>query len=501
MEGAETTGSAEVDRPTLAAVRRALAAETGVEVAFFSPQGSFLAGPEGAADGPLGPLARRAAETDSDCLEPADGGLSAAWRVRRRSRTVMVAGASLAGSDREAGRRVLDLVGRAVQTHLALAAARSDTRALSEALAQSFEEVSLLHGLGEVLCVTQPVERLLERACQNLRECTGAEAVAAYLPAAEGVPETAVVAGRLPFASASLRAIVERVLEGLGAEPFMVVNNHCRDDPALAALSVTLERLVLVPLALREGQSGVLMALNRAASEFRSPEVKLVRSVAGSCAVFIENHRLYRDLQQLMLDLVRALVSSIDAKDPYTSGHSERVAITCRELARRMGLSAEETEQVYLAGLLHDIGKIGTPEAILTKAGRLSPEERLIINRHPVVGARILGSLKRLQTVRLAVLYHHERLDGSGYPEGLRGDQVPLLARIVGLADAFDAMTSNRPYRPMLPLEYVVREIERNVGRQFDLRAVEALLGLGPARLMQEFADRPTVACPEVLVP
>jgi putative nucleotidyltransferase with HDIG domain len=501
MEGTETSTQAELDRDALAALGRALADCVGVEVAFFEPDGSPAAGPTGAADGRLARLARRAADTASDCLEPVDGGLAAAWPVRQRSRTLLVAAAVLATPDAEAGRRLLGLVGQTVRARLALTAAQSEREALAEALAQSFEEVTLLHDLGEALCITQPVDRLLQRGCADLCDCTGAEAVAACLPAVEAAPATVVVAGRLPFDPARLPGLIAGVLDDLGPDRFMVIHNHCQDDPALAALSIALERLVVVPLALRGGTSGALVAVNRPTGEFGSAEAKLVRSVAGSCAVFIENHRLYRDLRDLMLDLVRALVSSIDAKDPYTSGHSERVAFTCRELARRMALSTEEVEQVYLAGLLHDIGKIGTPEAILTKAGLLDAEERRIINRHPVVSARILGSVHRLQPIRLAVLHHHERLDGSGYPEGLRGDAIPLLARIVGLADAFDAMTSNRPYRPMLPLEYVVREIERNVGIQFDLRVVDALMGLGPARLMEQFAQRPTAAVPELLVP
>jgi putative nucleotidyltransferase with HDIG domain len=193
-----------------------------------------------------------------------------------------------------------------------------------------------------------------------------------------------------------------------------------------------------------------------------------------------------------MLDLVRALVSSIDAKDPYTCGHSERVAITCREVARRMNLSDREVECAYMAGLLHDIGKIGTPEHILRKEGRLEPEERQIVQRHPVIGGHILEGIKRMEPIREAILHHHERLDGSGYPDGLRGDQVPLLARVVGLADAFDAMTSNRPYRPMLPFEHVKHEIERNVGTQFDVRAVDALFSLDMNRLMHQFAERAT---------
>ena len=180
-----------------------------------------------------------------------------------------------------------------------------------------------------------------------------------------------------------------------------------------------------------------------------------------------------------------ALVSSVDAKDPYTCGHSERVAVLCRELARELGLTDEEIEQAYMAGLLHDIGKIGTPEAILCKEGSLLPEERRVIGEHPDIGGRILNDIKQLDAVREAVVHHHERLDGSGYPRGVSGDAIPLLARIVGLADSFDAMTSTRPYRESLPLENVLAEIDRHTGSQFDPRVAEAFKRIDTDRLMQ----------------
>ena len=148
-----------------------------------------------------------------------------------------------------------------------------------------------------------------------------------------------------------------------------------------------------------------------------------------------------------------------------------------------------------MAGLLHDIGKIGTPEHILRKEGRLETEERLVIQRHPVIGGRILAGIGKLESIREAVLYHHERIDGGGYPSGLKGDQIPLLAKIVGLADAFDAMTSNRPYRPMLPLEQVRQEIQRNSGTQFDETLARTLLGLDLHQLMRQFVERPTTVC------
>jgi len=488
---------AAAESAALERIAREVLEATGVAVVFYRPDGTPVSG-SGEFQDDLARLVREAAESDEDRFERAGERLRAAWPVRRRGRTVLVAAAEApASGDADAAdpRRPSGLaaLGCAVRARLDLEAARRGNEAISEALCQSFEEVSLLHGLGEMLRVTQPVSELLECACRELRETIGAEATAAYLPAAEGEEPETIVAGRLPFDESQLPRLMDRVLDTLGSERPVLINNHCRDDPALAEVSVALERLILVPLPLREGVSGALAAFNRPGGEFGSPDAKLVRSVAGSAAVFVENHRLYRELQELMLDLVRALVSSVDAKDPYTSGHSERVAMTSREIARRMNLPDEQVEWVYMAGLLHDIGKIGTPEHILQKEGRLEPEERRIVNEHPVVGGHILEAVKRLEPIHEAVLYHHERLDGSGYPEGRKGDRIPLLARIIGLADAFDAMTSNRPYRPMMSLDEVKREIERNVGTQFDVRVVDALFSFDLDRLMRMFAERSTL--------
>jgi putative nucleotidyltransferase with HDIG domain len=245
----------------------------------------------------------------------------------------------------------------------------------------------------------------------------------------------------------------------------------------------------MVAFPLNGGARGAILAVNRAAGEFGSPEAKLVRSVAGSSAVFIENHRLYLELRRMMLDLVRALVSSVEAKDPYTCGHSERVAALSREVAGRMGLGPDEVEQAYLAGLLHDIGKIGTPESILHKQGPLTPEEWAVVKRHPEIGGRILAGIAQLQAVRETVLCHHEHMDGRGYPRGLRGDTIPLLARIVSVADGFDAMTSTRPYRSSMPLDRVRREFETQSGIHFDAQAAAVLLGMDLEQVLKGFAE------------
>lgn len=500
--------------PATADVPAGLAREilecTGVAVTFWRPDGTAVA--EASAEGdPALPshggappseamtrLMREAAETNEDRIALGPGALVAAWPIGLRSRLSLIAVAELpvSGQDQHAlGSRLLAAVAVAVRARLAETDACSQCDSLSEALAQSFEEISLLHNVGEVLRVTRPVTGLLEYVCSELRETTSAEAAMAYLPGSDGEDPETVVSGRMPLLASDLPRLVEHLLDGLGAGECVFINNHCQQDQSLAGLSMALERLVAVPLILGKGVRGLLAAFNRSGEEFGSPDAKLIRSSANASAIFIENRRLYNELQAMMLDLVRALVSSVDAKDPYTCGHSERVAITCREIAHQMGLGDEQAEQAYMAGLLHDIGKIGTPEAILRKEGRLQSEERRIMAQHPEIGGRILSGTRKFESVREAVIHHHERVDGGGYPDGLKGDAIPPLARIVGLADAFDAMTSNRPYRPMLPLEHVTREIERNEGTQFDTAVAGAFFRISLSRLMQLFVEQSGTVC------
>ena len=482
----------------LEAIRRDVLRRTGLAVAFYDSEGSPLgADAVGAAD-PLAPLVAEVLQAGEDRLQADASGLRAAWPIRVRSQIVLVAAAhtgrmaELSDGDSgraETGEHLLAAVADVVRARLEAVVAQTECERIAESLSQSFEEVSLLHSLGEVLRINRPIAELLQHVCRQLAETVEASSAAAYLPAAGNEPAI-IVAGRLPLAASDLPRLIDHLLEGVGTEPFVLINNHVSDDPLLAAVAPGLRQVVLVPFQVGDDRRGALAAFNRFSDEFGSGDVKLICSIASAAAVFIDNRRLYQDLRRMMLDLVRALVSSVDAKDPYTSGHSERVAITGREIARRLRLTDDEIEHTYLAGLLHDIGKIGTPEHILRKEGRLEPEERRIIQQHSEIGGRILAGIRRLEPIREAVLYHHERIDGSGYPSGLKGDAIPRLARIVGLADAFDAMMSNRPYRPMLPLEHVKREIERNAGAQFDLAVAEAFLGLDLAGLLRLFTER-----------
>ncbi len=186
----------------------------------------------------------------------------------------------------------------------------------------------------------------------------------------------------------------------------------------------------------------------------------------------------HEKLERISMQIVKALSGAVDAKDTYTNGHSLRVAEYSREIARRAGLSGETQNDIYMMGLLHDVGKIGVPDAIINKPAHLTEEEYSVIKNHPVMGARILKNIKDFPKLITGARWHHERYDGKGYPDGIAGEEIPLEARIIAVADAYDAMSSRRSYRDVLPQEVVRGEIEKGRGTQFDPVMTEIALGM-----------------------
>lgn len=198
-----------------------------------------------------------------------------------------------------------------------------------------------------------------------------------------------------------------------------------------------------------------------------------------------EQKKEIRDLQEklskmekLSTEIIYTLSNAIDAKDSYTSGHSRRVAEYTWKLSKKLGKSKEEQRKNYYVGLLHDIGKIGVPDVILNKPGRLTDDEFAVIKDHPAMGEEILVTITLIDDITVGARWHHERYDGTGYPDRLKGEEIPELARIISVADAYDAMTSTRSYRGVLPQEVVRREIENGKGTQFDPVIADKMLEL-----------------------
>lgn len=181
-------------------------------------------------------------------------------------------------------------------------------------------------------------------------------------------------------------------------------------------------------------------------------------------------------VERLSAEVILTLAKTIDAKDTYTNGHSERVAAYSREIAKRMGMSEQQQQEIYYMGLLHDIGKIGIPDAIINKTGKLTDEEYSMILKHPEVGEEILETISEIPDISIGAKYHHEKYDGTGYPDKVAGENIPIQARIIGIADAYDAMASKRSYRDVLPQQVVREEIAKGKGTQFAPECVDIML-------------------------
>lgn len=241
--------------------------------------------------------------------------------------------------------------------------------------------------------------------------------------------------------------------------------------------------VVCVPVATPQQTLGAIYLDNlggagdnkRVFTEF---ELELVAAIGRQAGIAIHRAKLFEDIEELFYGTIRALVATIEAKDSYTHGHSERVTEFSMAIAEAMGLSPQELDTIRLAAILHDIGKIAIPERVLNKPSRLTEQEFLLIKNHPVYGAEILRHISNIEPVILGVLHHHEKWNGTGYPNGLAGEDIPLQARIIAVADAFDAMTSNRPYRSNFAIEQVIREFQRCSDDHFDGRVVAPFIKL-----------------------
>jgi len=252
------------------------------------------------------------------------------------------------------------------------------------------------------------------------------------------------------------------------------------------------EAVVCIPSYFRDDLLGVLLLGNKKnGRKFAQDELDFFVALASDVAMAIRNALLFRELEleidrkhRLFIHTTIALAAAIDAKDHYTHGHTARVTNLSLEIARRLAQKNREAsnekflEHLHIASLLHDIGKIGIPESILNKEGPLNEEERKRMQEHPTVGTTILQPIKELEDAILGVKYHHEKYDGSGYPDGLKGNQIPLIASIISVADTFDAMTTDRPYRRGLSKQKAVEEIKSVSGKQLDPEVSQVLVEL-----------------------
>lgn len=268
------------------------------------------------------------------------------------------------------------------------------------------------------------------------------------------------------------RTVVADVLEN----GVSTLSRDATEDPrfqeAKSVIAQDIRSVVCSPVATDERKLGVLYADNQgAASAFTETEVELLALIGHQAGLAIHRARLAAELEEFFFDTIRAIVATIDAKDGYTHRHSERVSAFALRIAGEAGVEEEDRlEAVRLSGLLHDIGKIGVPDAVLNKEGELTDEEYAQVKKHPSHGERILSHLQnpRFEAVLPGVRYHHERWDGTGYPEGLSGEDIPFLGRVLAVADVLDALSSDRSYRDAHSLDRAVETVGEDAGSHFD---------------------------------
>ncbi len=270
-------------------------------------------------------------------------------------------------------------------------------------------------------------------------------------------------------------AIEKLVMEIVSDEIPLLIS----DNKGSRGIPLDIRSIMIIPLKIQDKVFGVLTAfIKKGDNHFTDKELYYLSFMSQRAAYTIENLALYEHINRGLITTLRSFVKVIEARDPYTEQHSSRVTKLSILIGKKMGCSSEEVDILNIAGLLHDIGKIGIRDNILLKPGRLTDEEFEKIKEHPIIGSNIVEQLVMWEEHRKIIRHHHERYDGEGYPDGLKKDEIPYLARIVSLADAFDAMASDRAYRKKMETEKIIQIITMGTGTQFDPEIVDAFMAL-----------------------
>lgn len=354
---------------------------------------------------------------------------------------------------------------------------------LAGTLSQRYEEIHLLHYITGQMKFSQKPHVVLPTICTEIRDVLQAGEIAILWKSVPNENFKHLTSAGFPQWLEHLEIPLWTKLNKAAQHPCAMINKQ-RQNETTFNWPAEINDLLVVPICQGELLMGGIIAFNKKTGQgFDSVDAKLLISIASEIAGYLENCRLYRNLHDLFIGSLQALTNSIDAKDPYTCGHSERVARLSRLIAEQLSMSDSEADDIYLTGLLHDIGKIGVNESVLSKAGKLNAQEFQQIKKHPRLGSTILSGIRQMHTIAQGVLSHHERFDGKGYPHGLRQDEIPLAGRIIMLADSYDAMTTTRPYQPRRTVEQAMEEIARCQGTQFDPEVTNAFFQIEPKEL------------------
>jgi HD-GYP domain-containing protein (c-di-GMP phosphodiesterase class II) len=367
-----------------------------------------------------------------------------------------------------------------------LATATSGAVAERTLLQRAQRHLETLHRVSEMLAGTRDIGGVSDSTLRAILEVTAADRAALVLRRQD--PETGgveVAAARARIASEEEFTVSRTLVSDVINKGISTFAHDASSDARFAdGHSVVAQRVrsvMCVPLRTSDEILGALYVDSLSgAGRFNEADLELLAAIGNQAGVALHRVRLMGELARLLIDTIRAIAATIDAKDGYTHRHSERVAELARRIAGEMGLSAEEQQTAELSALLHDVGKIAVPDSILNKPERLTSEEFAEMKKHPLHGARILSNIQSasVRAVVPGVQYHHEKWDGTGYPEGLAGEEIPLLGRLLGVADFLDALTSRRAYRPPMTVDDAIALIVQGAGTHFDPEVASAVVRL-----------------------
>ncbi|MDP2644703.1 MAG: HD-GYP domain-containing protein [Desulfobacterales bacterium] len=380
-----------------------------------------------------------------------------------------------------------------IQDHLI---SKKEVEKITEELSQSFEDIYLYSTIGTQVKTLRFSTAMLNDLVGQILETMRADMAFAQFP--DRPQFNAILNPGIPAGKISdLQGFINGILRAIPpdapslAENYFILNDS-RQMPDYMTLGASPYRFLGVKIQSAEYFYGWLGLVSFNLKEiFRLGEMRLLISVAEQVAAVIRNTDLYLDLERFGVNMVKSLVYAIEAKDPYTRGHAERVNQYCLWISQKMELDPEKENILKWASILHDIGKIGIPESILNKQAKLTDEEYEVIKSHPEKGRNIIKPLEQLSGSVPGVLHHHERFDGTGYPYGLMGEEIPFIARIIAVADTFDAINSDRAYRAAKPPEVALAIIEESSGTQLDPEIVKVFREVVSARLLNNKQEVP----------
>lgn len=410
--------------------------------------------------------------------------------------------ATVRAIDGEAVRRQVAAAREIAEQRQTVASLNEEMGYFVEQVSGDLEEACWFRKLAEEVAACradEPMVRLCEKVLPKLRQLLYAQSVLVLEESSDDLPPEVLAVDADGDVRWHARALHLLQQFRSSAEQGAIVQNTAFPTEARAQMPDAVNAFVLVRIGTarqhfgwlvamgRDGGSGPAGQSRRSESEFGTHEATLMETAAVLLATHAGNCALFEEQEKTLVGVVTAMVNALDARDPYTRGHSHRVAMIGQRLAQEIGLSDEDCEDIYLTGLLHDIGKIGVADQVLLKNGALDADERRQIEQHTVIGHSILNPVGQLKKVLPGVLHHHEKIDGTGYPRRLAGNDIPLAGRILAVADAFDAMTTSRPYRQAMPVVKAVQILLEGTGTHWDEVIIDAFFrSLGDIRRIYE---------------